>query len=62
MVHKPFPHRPYFLAGSIAMLIQTIIITELVFYYRQYETGQNVLVSFRFYISMPYYERAKSIP
>jgi hypothetical protein len=50
------------MAGSIVMLIQTIIITELVFYHRQYATGQNVLVSFRVYISVQYYERAKSIP
>jgi hypothetical protein len=40
----------------------TIIITELVFYSRQHATGQNVLVSFRFYISVQYYKRAKSIP
>jgi hypothetical protein len=31
IVHKPVPHRPCFMAGSIVMLIQTIVITELVF-------------------------------
>jgi hypothetical protein len=60
--HKPFPHRPRFMAGSIVMLIQTTVIIELVFYRRQYAMGQNVLVSFHIYISMQYYERAKSIP
>jgi hypothetical protein len=49
------------MAGSIAMLIQTIVITELVFYSRQYTTGQNALVFFRVYISVQYYERAKSM-
>jgi hypothetical protein len=39
------------------MLIETILITELVFYRRQYAMGQNVLVSFRVYISV----QAKSI-
>jgi hypothetical protein len=61
-VHKPFPHRPCFMAGSTITLIQTIVITELVSYSRQYPTGQNVLVSFCIQISMQYYERAKSIP
>jgi hypothetical protein len=46
IVQKLFPHRPCFIAGSIVMLIETIIITELIFYCRQYVTGQNVLVSF----------------
>jgi hypothetical protein len=32
---------------SIIMVIQTIVVTELVFCRRQYVTGQNVLVSFR---------------
>jgi hypothetical protein len=50
------------MAGSIVMLIQAIVITELVFYRRHYATGQNVLVSFCVYISLQYYERAKSIP
>jgi hypothetical protein len=50
------------MAGSTVMLIQTIVITELVFYCREYATGQNVIVSFRVYISMQYYERAKSSP
>jgi hypothetical protein len=45
------------MAGSIAMLIQTIVITELVFYHRQYATAQNVLVSFHVYISVQYYKR-----
>jgi hypothetical protein len=62
IVHTPFPHRPCFMAGSIVMLIQTIVITELVFYCRQYAMGQNVLISFSAYISVQYYERAKSIP
>jgi hypothetical protein len=44
--HKPFPHRPCFMAGSIVMLIQTTVITKVVIYCRQYATGQNVLVSF----------------
>jgi hypothetical protein len=44
------------MAGSIVMLIQTI------FYHRQYATGQNALVSFHVYISVQYYEKAKSIP
>jgi hypothetical protein len=44
------------------MLIQAIVITELVFYRRQYATGQNIFVSFRVYISVQYYERPKSIP
>jgi hypothetical protein len=44
------------------MLIQTDIFTELVFYQREYTMGQNVLVPFRVYICMEYYERAKSIP
>jgi hypothetical protein len=48
------------MAGSIVMLMQAIVITELVFYSRQYAMGQNVLVSFCVYISMQYYERAKS--
>jgi hypothetical protein len=34
-VHKSFPHRPCFMAGSTVMLIKTIIITVLVFYSRQ---------------------------
>jgi hypothetical protein len=59
---QPFPHRPWFMAGSIVMLIQTIVITELVFYHRQYATGQNALVFFCIYISVQYYERAKFIP
>jgi hypothetical protein len=50
------------MAWSLVMLIQTTVITELVFYHRQYAMGQNVLVSFRVYIFMQYYERAKSIP
>jgi hypothetical protein len=50
------------MAGSNVMLIQTIVITELLFYHRQYAMGQSVLVSFCMYISMEYYERAKSIP
>jgi hypothetical protein len=62
IVHKPYPHGPWFRAGSTLMLIQTIVITELVFYCRQYATGQNVLVSFCVYISVQYYKRAKSIP
>jgi hypothetical protein len=62
IVHKPFPYRPCFLAGRIVMLIQAVIITELVFYRRQYAMGQNVLVPFHVYISMQYYERVKSIP
>jgi hypothetical protein len=33
-VHKPFPYRPCFMAGSIVMPIQTIN-TELIFYRRQ---------------------------
>jgi hypothetical protein len=33
----------------------TIVITELVFYRRQYVTGQNVLVSFCIQISVQYY-------
>jgi hypothetical protein len=48
--------------GSIVMLIQTVVITKLVFYRRHYATGQNVLVPFHVYIFMQYYERAKSIP
>jgi hypothetical protein len=43
------------------MLVQIIVITELAFYRRQYAGGKNVLVSFRVYISIQYYERAKSI-
>jgi hypothetical protein len=39
-------HRPYFTAGSIVMLTQTIVNTKLVFYHRQYATCQNVLLSF----------------
>jgi hypothetical protein len=62
IVHKPFPHRPCFLAGRNVMLIQTVVITQLVFYRRQYATGKNVLVLFHVYISMQYYVRAKSIP
>jgi hypothetical protein len=50
------------MAGSTVMLMQTIVITELVFYRRQYAMGQNILVSFRVYISVQYYEMAKSIP
>jgi hypothetical protein len=50
-----------YVMGSV-MLLQTIIITELVFYCRQYTTDQNVLASFCIYISMQYYERPKSIP
>jgi hypothetical protein len=50
------------MAGSTGMLIQTIVITELVFYRRQYAMGQSVLVPFRVYISVQYYERAKPIP
>jgi hypothetical protein len=44
------------------MLIKTFVIIELVFYGRQYATAQNVFLSFQVYISMQYYERAKSIP
>jgi hypothetical protein len=62
IVKKPFPRRPCFMAGITIMLIKTIVITELVFYRRQYATGQNVLASFRVYISTQYYETAKSIP
>jgi hypothetical protein len=62
IAHKLSHHRPCFMAGSIVMLIQTTVITELVFYRRQFATSQNVLVSFRVYISVQYYERAKSIP
>jgi hypothetical protein len=40
----------------------TIIVTVLLFYHRQYAIGQNVLASFHIYISLQYYERAKSIP
>jgi hypothetical protein len=53
------------LAGNIVMLvmlIQTTVIIELVFYHRQYVTGQSALVSFCVYISVQYYERPKSIP
>jgi hypothetical protein len=39
VAHKPFPHRPCFMAGSIAMLIQKIVITKLVFYRRRYAMG-----------------------
>jgi hypothetical protein len=42
--------------------VDTVIITELVFYHRQYTTGQNAHVSFHVYISMQYYKRAKSFP
>jgi hypothetical protein len=49
------------MAGSTVMLIEKIVITEQVFYHREYATGQNVLVSFRVYISMQYYQRAKFI-
>jgi hypothetical protein len=45
IVHKPFPHRSCFMAGSTLMLIQTVVITELVFYSRQHAMGQNVLAS-----------------
>jgi hypothetical protein len=61
IVHKKFPHRPCFVTGSIVMLIQTFVITELVFYCRQYATGQNVLAFFCVYISGQYYERTMSI-
>jgi hypothetical protein len=50
------------MAGRIVMLIQTIVISELFFYRREYATGQNIVVSFRVYISVQYYERAKFIP
>jgi hypothetical protein len=46
IIHKPFPHSPCFMAGSTVMLIQTIVITELIFYRRQYAVGQHILVSF----------------
>jgi hypothetical protein len=49
------------MAGSIVMLVQTVVITELFFYCRQYATGQNALVSFCVQIFMWYYERAKFI-
>jgi hypothetical protein len=49
------------MAGSIVMLIQAIVITELVFYHRQYGMGHIALVSFHVYIFMQYYKRAKSI-
>jgi hypothetical protein len=49
------------MAGSTVTLMQTTVITELVFYHRQYATGQNVLLSFCVKISTQYYERAKSI-
>jgi hypothetical protein len=44
-VHKSIPHR----AGSIFMLIQTIVINALVFYeyHGQYAGGQNILLYFR---------------
>jgi hypothetical protein len=58
---QTIPSQTLLYAGSTVMLIQTII-TEPVFYRRQYAMGQNVLVPFRIYISMQYYERAKSIP
>jgi hypothetical protein len=45
------------MARSKVMLIQTIIVTELVFYRREKATAQNVLVSFHVYISVQYYER-----
>jgi hypothetical protein len=61
-VHQPFPYRPCFMAARIVMLIQATVITKLVFYCRQYATGQNVLVLFHVHISMQYYKRAKSIP
>jgi hypothetical protein len=48
--------------GAFVMLIQTVGITELVFCRRQYAMGKNALVSFRVYVFMQYYERAKSIP
>jgi hypothetical protein len=35
------------MAGFFVMLMQTIVITELTFYHKQYATGQNVLVFFR---------------
>jgi hypothetical protein len=34
------------MAGSIVMLTQTVVNTELVFYRRQYAKGKNVLISF----------------
>jgi hypothetical protein len=46
IVHKTFPHRTWFMAGSIVMLIQEIVIIEQVFYRRQYTPGQNALLSF----------------
>jgi hypothetical protein len=50
------------MARGTVMPIETIIITELVSYRREYATAQIVLVSFRVLISVQYYERAKSIP
>jgi hypothetical protein len=40
----------------------TDVITEMAFHRRQYAMAQNVLVSSCIYISVQYYERAKSIP
>jgi hypothetical protein len=44
---QTIPSQTLLMAGSTVMLIQTIVITELVFYCRQYAMGQNVLVPFR---------------
>jgi hypothetical protein len=43
---QSIPSPTLFMAGSIVMVIQTTVITILVFYHRQYAAGQNVLVSF----------------
>jgi hypothetical protein len=47
--------------GALSCWYRQVIITKLVFYHRQQTTCQNVFVSFCVYISMQYYEMAKSI-
>jgi hypothetical protein len=59
---QTIPSQTLIYDGALSLWYMTVVITELVFYHRQYATGQNVLVSFRVYISMQYYERAKYIP
>jgi hypothetical protein len=43
---QTIPPQTLFMAGSFFMLIQTVVITELVFYHRLYAMGQNIVVSF----------------
>jgi hypothetical protein len=64
IVHKPVPYRFCFMTGSIVMLIQTTVITKLVFYIRQHAMGQNILYppAFRFPCSItrgpsPFHEK-----